>query len=55
MDFTWIGLGLGLQVESTQTPIRQVGECKVLKNSAIDSFPQAKYDSETIETFPQLV
>jgi len=25
------------------------------KKSAIDSFPQAKYDSETIETFPQVV
>ena len=24
-------------------------------NDPIDSFPQAEYDSETIETFPQVV
>ena len=28
---------------------------KITKNSAIDSFPQAEYDSETIETFPRVV
>jgi hypothetical protein len=28
---------------------------KNMKDSAIDSFSQAEYDSETIETFPQVV
>jgi hypothetical protein len=28
---------------------------KIPKNSAIDSFFQAEYDSETIETFPRVV